>query len=137
MLKKTSFAFLFLVGIAAPLLQGCNKYEDGPMISLRSKTERLSNIWKVENYKVDDTDYTSLVSNYTEVFSKSGSYSYDWGVLGGSGKWEFQNDYMEVKLIGDENQTSRVLYILKLEEKSLWYYYTENDKRHEFHLSEK
>jgi hypothetical protein len=44
---------------------------------------------------------------------------------------------MEVKLTGNDNQTSRTLYILKLEEKALWYYYTENDKRHEFHLSQK
>jgi hypothetical protein len=137
MLKKSTLFILLLVGTMAPILQGCNKYSDGPMLSVVSRTERLSNIWKVENYKIDGTDYTSIVTNYTEIFSKSGAYSYDWGILGGSGTWAFQNNDMEVKLTGNDNQTSRTLYILKLEEKALWYYYTDNDKRHEFHLSQK
>lgn len=137
MLQKSTFFILLLVGTMAPFLQGCNKYSDGPILSVVSRTERLANIWKVENYKIDGTDYTSIVTNYTEIFSKSGAYSYDWGILGGSGTWAFQNNDMEVKLTGNDNQTSRTLYILKLEEKALWYYYTENDKRHEFHLSQK
>lgn len=137
MLKKSTLFILLLVGMMAPILQGCNKYSEGPILSVVSRTERLANIWKVENYKIDGTDYTSIVSNYTEIFSKSGAYSYDWGILGGSGTWAFQNNDMEVKLTGNDNQTSRTLYILKLEEKALWYYYTENDKRHEFHLSQK
>lgn len=137
MLKKSTLFILLLVGTMAPFLQGCNKYSDGPILSVVSRTERLANIWKVENYKIDGTDYTSIVTNYTEIFSKSGAYSYDWGILGGSGTWAFQNNDMEVKLTGNDNQTSRTLYILKLEEKAFWYYYTDNDKRHEFHLSQK
>ena len=137
MLKKSTFCILLLVGTTTPFLQGCNKYSEGPILSVLSRTERLANIWKVENYKIDGTDYTSIVTNYTEVFSKGGAYSYDWGILGGSGTWQFQNNDMEVKLTGDDNQTSRTLYILKLEEKTLWYFYTQNDKRHEFHLSQK
>jgi hypothetical protein len=137
MLKKSTLFILLLVGTMVPFIQGCNKYSEGPILSVLSRTERLANIWKVENYKIDGTDYTSIVTNYTEVFSKSGAYSYDWGILGGSGTWAFQNNDMEVKLTGDDNQTSRTLYILKLEEKALWYYYTDNDKRHEFHLSQK
>lgn len=137
MLQKSTLFILLLVGTMAPFLQGCNKYSDGPILSVVSRTERLANIWKVENYKIDGTDYTSIVTNYTEIFSKSGAYSYDWGILGGSGTWAFQNNDMEVKLTGNDNQTSRTLYILKLEEKALWYYYTDNDKRHEFHLSHK
>jgi hypothetical protein len=137
MLKKSTLFILLLVGTMAPFLQGCNKYSDGPILSVVSRTERLANIWKVENYKIDGTDYTSIVTNYTEIFSKSGAYSYDWGILGGSGTWAFQNNDMEIKLTGNDNQTSRTLYILKLEEKALWYYYTDNDKRNEFHLSQK
>ena len=86
MLKKSTLFILLLVGTMAPFLQGCNKYSDGPILSVVSRTERLANIWKVENYKIDGTDYTSIVTNYTEIFSKSGAYSYDWGILGGSGR---------------------------------------------------
>jgi hypothetical protein len=44
---------------------------------------------------------------------------------------------MEVKLTGNDNQTSRVLHILRLENKALWYYYMDGEERHEYHLSEK
>ena len=134
---KTGLLTLFIAGLLFPLLQSCNKYEEGPAISLLSKTERLANIWKVENYKVDGTDYTSLVSGYIEVFSKSGAYSYSWGVISKEGTWEFQNGDMEIKLTGNDIQTSRVLHILRLENKALWYYYMDGEERHEYHLSEK
>ena len=134
---KTGLIMLFFGGLLGTVLQSCNKYEEGPAISLISKTERLANIWKVENYKVDGTDYTSLVSGYIEVFSKSGAYSYSWGVISNEGTWEFQNGDMEVKLTGNDNQTSRVLHILRLENKALWYYYMDGEERHEYHLSEK
>jgi len=134
---KTRLSMLIIGGLLFTGLQSCNKYEEGPAISLISKTERLANIWKVENYKVGGTDFTSLVSGYTEVFSKSGAYSYNWGVISGEGTWEFQNGDMEVKLTGNDNQSSRVLHILRLENKTLWYYYMDGEERHEYHLSEK
>lgn len=116
------------------LVHSCKKYEDGPAISLRSRTERISNQWKVDNYKVNGTDFTSLVSSYVETFSKSGAYSYSWSILNGEGTWAFQNNDMEVKLTGDSEQTSRTLYILKLQEKEFWYYYMDGDDKHEFHM---
>jgi hypothetical protein len=126
--------FTLILGSAMTVVQSCQKYEDGPMISLRSRTERISNQWKVENYKINGTDYTSLVSSYTETFSKSGAYSYSWTLLNGEGTWDFQNNDKEVKLTGNGDHTSRTLYILKLKEKELWYYWMEGSHKHEYHL---
>lgn len=126
--------FALICGTTLTITQSCSKYEDGGLISLRSKTDRLSNQWKVENYKVNDTDYTSLVSSYVETFSKNGSYSYSWTLLNGEGTWAFQNKDMEVKLTGGSAQTSRTLYLLKLEEKELWYYYMDGNDKHEYHM---
>lgn len=123
-----------IVALMIPILQGCNKYEDGPAFSLRSRSSRLSNTWRVENYKVNGDDYTSLVSGYIETFSKSGAYSYSWGLLDGSGNWTFQNKDEQVKLTGNDIQSSRTLFIQKLEEKTLWYYYFEGDDKYELHL---
>lgn len=135
-MKNLTRAFLLalLCGSTLTIVQSCQKYENGPFISLRSRTERISNQWKVENYKVNGTDYTSLVSSYVETFSESGAYSYSWTLLNGEGTWAFQNKDMEVKLTGDSAQTSRTLYILKLEEDEFWYYYMDGDDKHEYHM---
>lgn len=132
--NNITIALIVLATLIIPTLQSCQKYPDGPQLSLRSRAARLSNNWKVENYKVNGDDYTSLVSGYSESFSKSGAYSYSWGILDGSGTWSFQNKDEEVKLSGNDTQSSRTLYIQKLEEKALWYYYLDGDDKHELHL---
>jgi hypothetical protein len=131
------FSFMVMLLVLLTSTEACKKYEDGPLLSLRSRTERVSNTWKVENYKVNGTDYTSLVANYTETYSKDGNYSYSWGVLSGSGTWKFQNKDAEIKLTGISNQDDHVLVILKLEEKSFWYYYLDGNDRYEFHFIQK
>ncbi|MFI5204248.1 MAG: hypothetical protein ACHQF2_07105 [Flavobacteriales bacterium] len=137
-MKKKIIVFVTLLSVfSITLLEGCQKYEDGPAFSLRSRTERLSNTWKVDNYKVNGTDYTSLVAGYTETFSKNGDYSYSWGILSGTGKWAFKNNDEEIQVNGTNNQSSQTLFILKLEEKQFWYYYMEGNDKKEFHMVEK
>lgn len=133
-IKKIKVIALFSLGALFLTLSSCQKYEDGPSISFRTRTARLSNRWVVDNYKINGSDYTSLTSSYDETFSKSGAYSYTWSLFSGSGTWAFQNNDMEIKLTGNNNHSSRTLYILKLEAKSFWYYYTEDGDRHEFHM---
>ena len=118
-------------------IQSCKKYPEGPMISFRSRTERVANTWKVDNYKINGTDFTSLFTGYTETYSKDGNYSYSYGILSGTGKWAFQNRDTEIKLNGINNQSSQTLFILKLEEKQFWYYYFDGNDKKEFHMIEK
>jgi hypothetical protein len=134
MKTKLFFISLSILLLSAPGIQSCKKYPEGPALSLRSKTERISNTWKIENYSVNGADLTSLVSNYTETFTKDNNYSYSWGIINGTGTWAFQNNKMEVKLIGNESFSSRTLIILKLEEKTLWYYYMDGTDKNEVHL---
>ncbi len=132
------YALLLLVAIICiAMLVGCKKYPDNTGIHLRSKKERIANTWKVENYKINGADFTSLVANYTETFTKSGNYSYTWGKLNGSGSWSFQDNRKEINLLGNDKHSSRTLVILKLEEKTFWYYYMDGDDRYELHLIEK
>lgn len=135
MKTKIKISVLILLGaLMLPFIQGCKKYDEGPALSLRARDERVANSWKVENYKINGSDYTSLVASYTETFSKNGTYSYAWGSLNGSGRWNFQNDDEEINLIGTDNQSSRTLFILKLEEKAFWYYYMDGNDKHVLHL---
>ncbi|MFN0030991.1 MAG: hypothetical protein ACKVOR_02415 [Flavobacteriales bacterium] len=133
-MNKRNLAIALTCIVAIGTLASCNKYEDGPGISLRSRRERVANTWQVENYKVNGSDLTSLVADYTETFTKDYDYSYQWGSLDGTGTWVFQNNDEEINLTGTDDQTSRILEIEKLEEKAFWYYYMDGDDKHEIHL---
>lgn len=132
--NKVSVFLLFFGLLIAATLQSCQKYSDGPTLSLISRKERVANTWKVDNYTINATDYTSLVTNYTETYSKKGDYSYSWALLNGTGTWAFQNNDAEIKITGTTNQTSHTLFILKLEENAFWYYYMDGTDKHILHL---
>lgn len=135
-LKFSLLLFVF-AGFAITTFEGCKKYPEGPAFSLRTRTQRVANTWKVENYKVNGNDYTSLVADYTETFSKDGNYSYSWGNFSGTGTWNFENKDKEIQLNGISNQSSYRMIILKLEEKTFWYYYMDGNDRKEFHMIER
>ena len=115
-------------------VESCSKYSDNEGITLETRTQRVANTWKVENYKLNDVDLTSLYAGYTETFTQDKAYSYQWGIIGGNGTWAFQNSDKEVQITGINNQTSRTLVILKLEETQFWYYYMDGSNKKEYHM---
>jgi hypothetical protein len=122
MKKLTAFIFVLTIGSTVlALMSSCKKYEDGPLISFRTRTERLSNTWEVDNYTFNGNDLTSLYTNCTETFSKGGDYSYSCGLFDGAGKWKFQSNDERIQLTGNEDKSNRNLKILKLEEDAFWY----------------
>jgi len=124
---------LFITTVAL-IIPACQKYPDGPLISFRSKKERVANTWRVDKYIKNGTDYTSTIIGYTETYTKDGNYSYIWDSHSGTGIWSFQNSDKEIQLIGISHQETRILYILKLEEKEFWYYYIDGNDKKEFHM---
>jgi hypothetical protein len=132
--KMKLTAIIIISGLMLFGIQSCKKYEDGPMFSLSSRTQRVANKWKVDNYKVNGTDYTSLVSDYTETYTKAGAYSYQWGILSGTGTWAFQNNDAEILITGIDNQSTVTLVIQKLEEKQFWYYIMDGSDKKEYHM---
>jgi len=133
-IKKLPVFVILLVGLLIPMIQSCKKYPDGPLISFHSRTERVANTWKVDNYQKNGTDYTSLMSGYTETYTKDGNYSYSFGSVSGTGTWAFQNHDKNIQLNGLTNQGTYSLVILKLEEKEFWYYYMDGNDKKEFHM---
>ncbi|MDD3320368.1 MAG: hypothetical protein PHS59_02870 [Paludibacter sp.] len=131
---KTLVALIILSGSMLVGFQSCSQYPDNNGITLVSKADRVSKAWKVENYKLNDADYTSLVSGYTETFTKQGAYSFQWAVLGGTANWAFQNKDAEIQLTDISNVTTKTLIILKLEEDAFWYYYMDGSDKKEFHM---
>ena len=134
---KSLFAIVVLAVLMLVGVQSCSQYPDNNGITLVSKVDRVSKTWKVDNYKINGVDYTSLVTAYTETYTKQGTYSYQWAILGGSGTWEFQNKDAEIRITGDSNLTSRTIFILKLEDAEFWYYYMDGADKKEFHFVRK
>lgn len=133
--KSVLIAFITVTMIFG--MESCKKYPDGPLINFHSRTERVANTWTVDNYKINGEDYTSLVSGYTETYTKDGDYSYEWGLLSGTGIWAFQNNDEELKITGISNQSSQTYVILKLEDEQFWYYYMDGNDKKEFHMVQK
>ena len=110
----------------------CKKYEDGPTISLRSKTQRLVNSWQLEKYYLNGVESTSslLISGYREEYTKGGSYNRSYVDKDGDffseiGDWDFDDkkDNIEIKGVSSielSSQNSTVTNtrntILKLKE---------------------
>jgi 4-diphosphocytidyl-2C-methyl-D-erythritol kinase len=131
---KNRITLLIILNIGWITVSSCRKYENGPAISVYSKAARLANTWRVDSYKKNGIDYTALVSDYSETYTKTGSYSYKWGMISGSGTCVFQNNNKQIRLTGFYNQRSQTLVILKLDEKQFWYYYKDGNDRKEFHM---
>ncbi|MFT6002016.1 MAG: hypothetical protein ACI95T_000774 [Flavobacteriales bacterium] len=72
----------------------CNKYEDGPKLSLRSKKARMTNTWKIITATDADDDVTAGYEGITWTFTEDGSYTRGGETAAGfepneTGKWEF------------------------------------------------
>ena len=128
-MKKIILGLCILVALTT-INQSCKKYPEGPSFSLLTKTQRLACTWKITSYTVNGTDQlgviNALLPNYSETYDKSGNYSYSADNASGSGKWEFQNNKLEIKRSGVSGQSSATLTILKLKSKEFWYSYKEN-----------
>lgn len=125
---------LVTVLVLAVMLAGCKKYEEGPLLSLRSKNARVANTWKVEQYLLNGVDKTNEWAGYTETYTKEGAFSFSSGSIAGAGVWEWQNDKNEIKRSGISKMSSQTLYILRLKENKFWYLVRDGSDIEEFHM---
>ena len=130
-MKKLNVILLTVVA-SVLMLTSCSPYEEGPAISLRSRTERLCNEWRLTRLYINGTEQTlsSFDQQTTLEFEDNGTVNYSYAVMDstaivitGSGTWEFNDDQTEVfttityTLGGTEKDTFK---ILRLKEEELW-----------------
>jgi hypothetical protein len=125
-MKKLSILF---AAFAVVFLASCGKYEDGPGLSLRSKTSRLAGTWTVTEAFQGSTNITSSITNGGSVeltFNNDGAYSYtyDFVVFGiptngtVTGTWAFSDDKSQIVVSnGGQSDSSK---ILRLTNSELW-----------------
>ena len=120
-----TMAFIFIVGIS---FGSCTKYSEGPFVSLRTRTERMANNWKIGKAIDNGTDVTSDYDVYTLDLTKKGeatltaSYlflgvAYDFTT---KGTWSFVNNEVEVSFDFDNNDADGIYEIQSLHEDELW-----------------
>ncbi|MBI4645693.1 MAG: hypothetical protein HY738_03610 [Bacteroidia bacterium] len=127
-----SLALFIAVIPIVMIIAGCNKYEEGPVISLRSKKERVVNIWKIDKIYIDSAEYPNyLPSDYEIEIKKDGTYSKISSGTTYTGTWEF-DEKKELIIFDKGTADEEKPTILKLKEKDLWlqYLYTESNDTH-------
>ena len=75
-------------------------YKNGPLVSLRLKSERLANTWKYDNYVINNLNVTHYFDSSTIQFTKDG-FIYKTEIHKDSttttiGKWEFDKNTSQV-----------------------------------------
>jgi hypothetical protein len=105
-MKKYILASAIALFSIAVLTTSCNKYEDGPKVSLLTKKMRLTGDWTLENYTSDGQDITSFVQTLWGAaewqIEKDGKYHIT-GNVNQNGTWELGEDKDDVRFTPDNN----------------------------------
>ena len=114
--------------VAATALGSCQKYEEGPLVSLTPREERVANTWKIayaeedgqnvseqfdqyELYLTTDRD-ALLTASYT-AFGTTFNTTTD-------GTWNFTNEQENLRLDFEDDEQDNEFRILRLENDELW-----------------
>lgn len=134
---RTPFCYLSCAVLLLAFLAGCQRYEDGPLISLRSKKARVVNDWTPSLLSRNDIDAANRFLEYNFVFEKEGDFRWAFTPSRDSvetlieGRWDFAKAKEALKLEFELNDTltlgaeTRLLFldIKRLKEKELWIEY--------------
>ncbi len=107
---------------------GCNKYDDGPGVSLVPRTERVANRWVIEKAISDGQDVTSSFDQYvlTLTTDKAATLVANYTLFGivisteTNGTWSFANDQEQLVLDFEDNAADATYQINRLTQKELW-----------------
>jgi hypothetical protein len=88
-MMKNKIIYSIILALGIGLTQtSCSKYEDGPAISFRSSTARLTNHWKFSKVTFNSNDISSKFSGYEwEIMEDSTFKEYVNSIQTQSGTW--------------------------------------------------
>lgn len=127
-MKKFIVAALIAFAGISVTFSSCNKYEDGPKLSLLTKKARLCNDWVIDKYLVnghDETDATDMTNSAQSTFGsdfvwsikKDETYS-STGNFPTTGTWKLGEDKDDVTFTPNSGSAS-TYRILRLKSKEL------------------
>ncbi|MBP6311779.1 MAG: hypothetical protein KA408_05885 [Flavobacteriales bacterium] len=117
------FSLILLLAVTA-----CKKYDDGPAISLTSRTERVANTWVIDQATADGNNVTSDFDNYVLTLTSDGDATLlaTYTVFGAdftfdtNGTWNFQNSDEELVMDFENDAADGTYQIRRLTETQLW-----------------
>ncbi len=125
---KTIKLFLPVVLILL-VMSSCGKYEEGPGISVRTKTARVVNKWMVQEASISDSITTANYEGQTYEFDRDETITIGLTILGFSisapGTWTFNSEKTNIlttysiDIMGFATTTTINWEILKLKEKEM------------------
>lgn len=126
-IRKVS-ALPFMAIVILFLSAGCQKYDDGPWFSLRMRSERVANNWRIEKAIDNGNDVTGSFDKYDLDLTKDGGASltahysflgieYDYTT---KGTWHFASKDEKIVIDYENDLADATYFILKLKETELW-----------------
>lgn len=103
-MRKRGFSLIIISTVIIIFICGCKKYEDGPLLSLRSKKARLVGIWKFKEVIINGEDRTNEYQYDNIGFERSGGafyLTYDPKTDSEAslfGNWEFANNKEDLNI---------------------------------------
>jgi len=129
---------LLVVGILMVSVNSCKKYQDGPLISLRSKTTRIVNDWVIDKVMSKGVDATSLYpEDYLLSIKDDLTYSLLFNGFTQEGTWVFDDKKENIIFTLSTTGMESKFFILRLKNKELTLEQTVNDEKYTFYYVQK
>lgn len=141
--SKLTVAFVlgcFTLGLVAT---SCKKYEEGPAVSLSSRTDRVANTWVFAYAEEDGQNVSAEFDQYELFMNTSGEATLDasYTIFGTTysdqttGTWSFQDEQKNLRLDFEDDSQDGEYRILRLTKDELWL--KDLSQNLEIHLLEK
>ena len=142
-MKNRTILALTVLFAAGTMISCEKKYEDGPVVSLTSKQDRVANTWKFAYAEEDGENVSSEYDQYELYLNTSNEAELkaeytSFGVTYSSetsGTWSFTNEEENLLLNFDNDDFDNEYRILRLMKDELWI--EDLDKDLEIHLLSK
>jgi hypothetical protein len=117
---KKILALAILLSFAMMTSTSCKKYEEGPLISLKTKSARLTRAWKLDKAEQNGVDITNALPALEQTFNDDGSYSVSNNGTEFKGSWEFDGDKENILIKMTGSTDTDTYKIIRLKSKELW-----------------
>jgi hypothetical protein len=140
-MKHTIRTIIVAVVLMAVAFPACQKYDEGPFLSLASAKSRVVNSWKMQTVYSNGSDVTAywtlLWPSFNYELKNDDTYILTWSsALVESGTWTFDNPKEKIITTATGSLTSTTYTITKLKKDEMWVTYTEaiGGTNWEYHL---
>lgn len=135
MKKLLAIVVLLAVGLG---MNSCKKYEEGPLLSLRSKTARIANDWVIDKVMSNGVDVSSIYpEDYVLSLLDDNTFKIESNGVSINGTWDFTEDKEGIKLTQSSTGTEWIYNLIMVKNKELTFEQTLQTEVFTFYLVEK